>query len=255
MGRAATSRPPLPPLVARALRRAFGDLVALDGLDVSVRSGAVVGLVGPNGSGKTTALHAIAGLTRLDAGSALVAGARAGTIEARRRLALIPDEPTGLDQLTVDEFLTLHHALHGAGRSDRDRAGVLIGAFGLDARRRTQLGALSRGLRRQVSLAVGLSLARPLTLIDEATAALDPEAVVVLRVAIEALAGRGCGVLVATQDLSFAEDVCDEVVLVARGRVVAGGPVSELLAIHQSASLEACLSGADRRVVAPGASP
>jgi ABC-2 type transport system ATP-binding protein len=212
--------------------------VALDGLDVSVRPGTVVGLVGPNGCGKTTALHAVAGLTRLDAGSALVAGARAGTIEARRRLALIPDEPTGFDELTVAEHVTLLHSLHAAGDVERERANVLLDAFGLDSRRGTPLGALSRGLRRQASLVSGLSLGRPLTLVDEATAALDPEAVVVLRVAVEMLARSGCGVLVATQDLAFAEIVCDEIVLVSRGRVIASGTVSELIGRHGADSLE-----------------
>lgn len=225
----AAGHPPFPPLVARSLRRSFGSVAALDGLDLCVRPGAVVGLVGPNGCGKTTALEAIAGLTRLDAGTALIAGARVGSIAARRRLALVPDDPAGFDELTVDEHIRLVHALHRVGEPARARAELLLHAFGLEARRRTAVGALSRGLRRQAAIVAGLSLARPLTMVDEATAALDPEAVVVLRAAVGALAARGGGVLLATQDLAFAETVCDEIVLAARGRVVAAGPVSELL--------------------------
>ena len=225
----AAGRPPVPPLLARSLRRSFGEVVALDGLDLCVRAGTVVGLVGPNGCGKTTALEAIAGLTRLDAGAALIAGARVGSIASRRRLALVPDEPAGFEELTVDEHTRLVHALHRAGDDAHRRAEALLCSFGLDRRRQTPVGALSRGLRRQAAIVAGLSLAKPLTLVDEATAALDPEAVVVLRATLAALADRGCGILVATQDLAFAETVCDEIVLVASGRLVAAGLVSELV--------------------------
>ena len=93
---------------------------------------------------------------------------------------------------------------------------------------RIRLGALSHGQRRVVSIVAALALARPLTVVDEATAALDPEAAVVLREALRATAGRGGGVLVATQDLFFAERVCDDVVLLSDGRVVAQGRVAEL---------------------------
>jgi ABC-2 type transport system ATP-binding protein len=211
---------------------------ALDGVDVAVAAGSVVGLVGPNGSGKTTLLYASAGLVPLDGGSVLVAGHAAGSPEARRRVSLVPDEPGGFEELTAAEYLALVHALYRADDDARARAARLLVAFGLDRRLGQQLRTLSRGLRRQVALAAGLSLGASVVLIDEATVALDPEAVIVLREAIAALARRGTAVLVATQDLHFAETACDEIVLLHRGRVVVAGDVRNVLRTRDAASLE-----------------
>ena len=153
----------------------------------------------------------------VDDGTILVAGGPVGSRAARAAAVLVPDKPTGFDELTVTELVSLVHALWGAGEKAAARASVLMAAFGLDQRRDQRLGTLSRGLRRQASAVAGLSLAPPLILVDEATATLDPEAVVVLSEAVAALAARGCGVLLATQDLHFAGSACHEVVLLHRG--------------------------------------
>ena len=157
---------------------------------------------------------------------------------ARQATALVPDEPTGFDELTVAELVSLVHALWKAGRARRRRAQVLIAAFGLDDRLDQRLGTLSRGLRRQASAVAAFSLAPPLILVDEATATLDPEAVVVLSEAVAALAARGCGVLLATQDLHFAGGTCHEVVLLHRGAVIDRGEPGALRARHAASSLE-----------------
>ena len=226
------------PLEAVGLCKRYGDVTALDGVGLQVRAGSVVGLVGPNGSGKTTLLHVAAGLVRADRGTALVAGAAAGSRAARSALALVPDEPSGFDELTVAELVSLVHALWGADPASQARADVLVGAFGLEPRLGARLGSLSRGLRRQASAVAALSLAPPLLLVDEATATLDPEAVVVLREAVGALAGQGCGVLLATQDLHFAAAACDEVVLLVGGRVLERGEPDDLCARHAADTLE-----------------
>jgi ABC-2 type transport system ATP-binding protein len=240
-GRAAAGRPPAgptKPLVARGVGKRYGGVAALDGVDLDVRAGAVVGLVGPNGSGKTTLLHAVAGLRSVDAGTILVAGCPAGTRAARTASALIPDEPTGFDELSVVELVSVVHGLWGADERAAARADVLLTAFGLDGRRGQRLGTLSRGLRRQASAIAALSLAPPLILIDEATATLDPEAIVVLSEAVATLAARGCGVLLATQDLHFAGSACHEIVLLHRGVVIDRGEPGALRARHGAASLE-----------------
>jgi len=216
----------------------FGRATALAGVDLDVRPGAVVGLVGPNGSGKTTLLHAAAGLLPIDAGSISVVGTGAGSPPGRAATALVPDEPAGFDELTVAEFVSLVHALWPTDPGAAARAEVLMQAFGLDDRRDQRLGALSRGLRRQASAVAALSLAPPLILVDETTATLDPEAVVVLSEAVATLAARGCGVLVATQDLHFAGAVCHEIVLLHRGVVVDRGEPGALRARHTASSLE-----------------
>ncbi len=213
-------------------------MTALDDVGLDVCAGSVVGLVGPNGSGKTTLLHVAAGLVRQDSGAVLVDGAPAGSRAARSALALVPDDPSGFDELTVAELVALVHALWEAGPAARARAAVLIAAFGLESRLGTRLGALSRGLRRQASAVAACSLAPPLLLVDEASATLDPEAVVVLRESVRALARRGCGVLLATQDLHFAAQACDEVVLLAAGRVLERGAPSALCERYAVLTLE-----------------
>lgn len=237
----APSHPPVPgplPLVAEGLGKRFGGAVALEAVNLVVRGGTVVGLVGPNGSGKTTLLRAAAGLVVIDAGVIGVVGHPAGSRAARAATALVPDEPAGFDELTVREFLTLVASLWGPDDRAEIRARSLIAAFGLERRLDQQLGTLSRGLRRQASIAAAFSLATPLVLVDEATATLDPEAVVVLSEAIGALAARGRGVLVATQDLHFADSVCDEIVLLHRGRVIGHGDPTALREQFEASSLE-----------------
>jgi ABC-2 type transport system ATP-binding protein len=226
------------PLVARGVGKRFGGVAALEDVDLDVRAGAVVGLVGPNGSGKTTLLHVAAGLLPISAGTITVTGSPAGTRAARAASVLVPDEPAGFDELTVMEYVSLVHALWGAGEHAAARAGVLVRAFGLDERRGQRLGTLSRGLRRQASAIAALSVAPPLILVDEATATLDPEAIVVLSEAVGTLAARGCGVLLATQDLHFAGAACHEIVLLHRGVVIDRGEPGALRARHGASSLE-----------------
>jgi len=225
-------------LLGSSVWKRFGGTVALAGVDLEVRPGALVGLVGPNGSGKTTLLHAAAGLIGVDKGSLRIVGAAAGTREARSATAFVPDEPAGFDELTVSEYVTLVHALWPPDCRAAARAELLTTSFGLDSRRDQRLGTLSRGLRRQASAVAALSLGSRLILVDEATATLDPEAVVVLGEALRALAAHGCGVLLATQDLHFAGSICHEVVLLHRGAVIESGAPGTLRARHRVTTLE-----------------
>jgi len=226
------------PLLAGGVCKRYGTIVALAEVGLRVDAGRIVGLVGPNGSGKTTLLGAASGLCSFDSGTIEVAGHAAGSQAARAAAVLVPDDPVGLDELTVEEHVALVHALWHAGDAAAARAEALLAAFGLASRRRQRLGTLSRGLRRQASLVAALSVSTPLVLVDEATATLDPEAVVVLGEALASLASRDCGVLLATQDLHFAEAACDELVLLDRGVVVDRGEPVELRARHGAATLE-----------------
>jgi ABC-2 type transport system ATP-binding protein len=229
---------PVLPLVVRGLRVAFGHVHAVDDVDLDVQEGAIVGLVGPNGCGKTTTLRAVLGLVEHAGGSVTLDGIRGGTLAARARASWVPDEPSGLDELSIDEFLALVAALWGVREGFVQRAEVLLDAFGLHGRGARQLGSLSHGQRRLASIVAAVALDRTLLLVDEATAALDPEAVVVLREVLRSTASRGRGVLVATQDLHFAESVCDRVTLLSSGRVAADGTLDELRSRFGASTLE-----------------
>jgi ABC-type multidrug transport system ATPase subunit len=216
----------------------LGGVLAVSGLDLVVRTGSVVGLVGPNGCGKTTTLRAVVGLVEASGGTVIVDGVRGGTVAARARTGWVPDEPTGLDELSVDEFLALVRALWRGPDGFDARADVLVDAFGLRGRRAVQLGSLSHGQRRLAAIVAAVALDRPLLLVDEATAALDPEAVAVLREVVRACAARGRGVLLATQDLHFAESACDRVTLLSAGRCVGEGTPGELRSRFRAATLQ-----------------
>jgi ABC-type multidrug transport system ATPase subunit len=140
--------------------------------------------------------------------------------------------------LSVAEYADLVQSVYGADLAAAARVEKLLDAFAIADRRRTQLGALSHGLRRIVAFVAAAALNTTLLVVDEATAALDPGAVLVLREALRAHARRGGGVLLATQDLHFAADTCDRVSLLDHGRVVADGRVNQLLATFAARSLE-----------------
>lgn len=226
------------PLSVHGLTVRYGTVRAVDGLDLAVGGGEVVGLVGPNGCGKTTTIRAVLGLVESASGSVTVGGAAAGTIEARGRAAWAPDEPGGPGELTVDEFLALAGSLWRADGGYGARCRALVRAFGLEGRERVRVDALSHGLRRLVAIVAAVALDRLLLVVDEATAALDPEAVIALRETVRAVAGRGTGVLVATQDLGFAERACDRVVLLNGGNLVTSGSVERLKGEFGAATLE-----------------
>jgi ABC-2 type transport system ATP-binding protein len=198
----------------------FGAVRALARVDLRVPAGAVVGLVGPNGSGKSTLLNVAAGLVAADEGEALVLGADAGSLAAARSVAFVPDEPAGLDELTVRELLSLLAVLYRAGTPADGRRNALADAFALPPLLNRQLGELSRGQRRRAALVAALQLDVPLLLVDEATSTLDTAAVDALGDAIAALTRRGTGVVVASHDRTFVDAVADEIVVLSAGEIV-----------------------------------
>jgi ABC-2 type transport system ATP-binding protein len=226
------------PLTIDQISKRYGSVAAVEHLSVTVNAGEVVAIVGPNGSGKSTALNMVVGLRTPDAGVISVCGHPRGSLAARASTAYVPDNPAGLDELTVGEFLDLYAALYRLGKGFEVRAAVLLDAFGLASRTRSALGTLSNGMRRLTTMIAAIAAAPPLVVVDEATAGLDPEAVILFREAIVALSRRGSGVLLATQDLHFAEAVSDRAYLLSAGSVVADGAVGDLRRRYRTGSLE-----------------
>jgi ABC-type multidrug transport system ATPase subunit len=206
----------------------YGRRHALRQVDLCVPGGEVVVLVGPNGSGKTTLLHVAAGLRSPDSGTALVVGARAGSMAARRAVALVPDEPGGLEELTVGELVRLTGGLAGAPALAGEEA---IAHFDLSAVCDVRVGMLSRGLRHRAALAAALAQAPVLLLVDEAGATLDGAAVDALVAGLRRHAARGGAAVVASHDPAFARRAADRAVLLSDGAIVGGGPTTCLPAL------------------------
>jgi ABC-2 type transport system ATP-binding protein len=236
-----SSDPESAPLALRVDHLSFhyGTTLAVDDVSLTVPRGTVAGLIGPNGSGKTTTLRLITGILEADAGSIGIQGVslRATPVEAKRRFAFAPDSPSGFDHLTVQEYLDLYAALQSADPEYGVRATNLLGVMDLQPHANRLLAKLSHGTRRKVSIVAAIALVRPLLLLDEATSALDPESVVVLESLLRSAVRYGGAAVVATQDIYFAERTCDLIFMLAEGRLKATGTPAELRRTFGAADL------------------
>ncbi|MBW8850419.1 MAG: ABC transporter ATP-binding protein [Xanthomonadales bacterium] len=211
----------------QAVRKRYGGVVALDGVDLALAPGETHALLGANGAGKSTAVALMLGLVRPDAGDALLLGEPAGTLAARRRTGVMLQSAGLPENARVDELLALTRSYYPAPRS-RAECVALAGLDGLLDRR---YGRLSGGQQRRVQFALAIC-GRPRALfLDEPTTGLDIEARQALWAAIRALVSEGAGVLLTTHYLEEAEALADRVTVLDRGRVAASGRMHEVRAL------------------------
>jgi ABC-2 type transport system ATP-binding protein len=214
-------------LSARGLEKRYGTTTALAGVDVEVGEGELVGLLGPNGAGKSTLVKIACGLVRPTRGEAEVCGARAGSLEARRQLGYLAELFRFPGWYSADELLELHQRLarSSGGASERAELLELVGLTDASTRR---VEAMSKGMQQRLGIAQALIGKPPLLLLDEPTSALDPVGRRTVRLLLEELQQRGTSVLLNSHLLSEIELVCDRVVILLGGKVVAEGSPAEL---------------------------
>jgi ABC-2 type transport system ATP-binding protein len=209
------------------LEKRYGATPALRGVDLLVREGELVGLLGPNGAGKSTLVKICCGLVRASAGSALVCGARAGSPAARAALGYLAELFRFPGWASADELLALHQRLTRSTGGTTERA-ELLELVGLAEARERRVETMSKGMQQRLGIAQAL-VGRPrLLLLDEPTSALDPVGRRIVRDLLEELRRRGVAVLLNTHLLSEVERVCDRVVIIDRGAVVAAGRPQDL---------------------------
>jgi ABC-2 type transport system ATP-binding protein len=211
------------------LRREYGSFAAVDDLSFSVQSGEIVGLIGPNGAGKTTTLRSLAGILRPTSGKVAIDGHDIveQPIEAKRRLAFMPDEPHLFEYLTVEEHLRLVGRLYGVSDID-GRARPLLDELQLAGKERSLPGELSRGMRQKVVIACGLVRDATTLLFDEPLTGLDPIGIRRMRETIVGRARAGAAILLSSHLLHLVEEVCTRVIIKDRGKKVADGTVADL---------------------------
>jgi ABC-2 type transport system ATP-binding protein len=211
----------------RQLVKRFDDVVAVNGVDLDVPAGACVGLLGPNGAGKTTTVEILEGLQEPTSGSVRVLGRSwaDGASEIRARIGVQLQDTQLEGRLTVEETLRLFRSFYPRGISVDEAIRIVQ----LDEKRRASVKKLSGGQRQRLALATALVGDPELLFLDEPTTGLDPQARRALWEVIEALRGRGRTVLLTTHYMEEAERLCDRVVIVDHGKVVAEGTPAELI--------------------------
>lgn len=222
-----------PPLACetRALRKHFGQTIAVDGLDLRVPSGMLYAFLGPNGAGKTTSLRMIAGLLKPDAGEIFIRGVSltTNTSGAKRPLAYVPDDPVLYGKLRPLEHLEFVSALWGMRASEGEpRARELLQSLGLWDKRDDQIESFSRGMKQKMALAAALIHTPTVMLLDEPLTGLDAGAARMVKDLLNDFVRRGGTVILTTHILEVAERMAERIGIIHAGRLTAEGTLEQL---------------------------
>ncbi len=213
------------------LTKQFGDLVAVDHLDLTLARGEFFAMLGPNAAGKTTTIKMLAGLIKPTTGQARIAGfdVQLQPLEARRRLAYVPDFPFLYDKLTAWEFLRFTGQLfHLADSQIEANARELIARFHLQEHVHRPIESLSHGTRQRVAIASALLHEPEVFIIDEPMVGLDPQHARIIKDVLKERSRAGVTVLVSTHQLSIAEEMADRIGIIHGGKLIAVGTREEL---------------------------
>lgn len=217
----------LPSLLVRALRKAYRDVVAVDGIDLEVWPGECFGLLGPNGAGKTTTIEICEGLLEPDGGTVELFGLTWAehAAELRQRLGVQLQDTQLSEKLTVEETVRLFRSFYRRGPAVEE----VIRLVQLEEKRKARVGALSGGQKQRLAMACALVGDPDLLFLDEPTTGLDPQARLQLWDLISRLKGEGRTVILTTHYMEEAERLCDRVGIIDHGRIIALGTPAELI--------------------------
>ena len=216
---------------AEGLTKRYGETLAVDHIDLEVRAGEIVGILGPNGSGKTTTILMLLGLTEPTDGQAEVAGfdPLREPLEVKRRVGYLPDPVGFYDGLSARDNLTFTGRLAGLPRGEIDqRFDAALARVGLGDVGRARVGTFSHGMRQRLGLAEILMKRPSVAILDEPTTALDPHSTQEFLEMIRGLKADGTAVLLSSHHLDQVQSVCDRVALFNRGQIALSGTVTEL---------------------------
>jgi ABC-2 type transport system ATP-binding protein len=210
------------------LRKKFGSVQALDGIDLTVDPGQVQAFLGPNGAGKTTTIRCLLGLLRASAGEVRLFGRDAWkeAVDLHKRLSYVPGDVSLWDNFTGGEVIDLFLSLHGS-KPDRGRRQDYLRRFDLDPAKKCR--AYSKGNRQKVALVAALAATSELYVLDEPSSGLDPLLEKVFQDCVHELKEQGKAVLLSSHIMSEVEKLADQVSLIKAGRIVFAGPLEEIL--------------------------
>ena len=218
---------------AENLHKRFGDIHAVNGVSLHIKTGETYGLLGPNGAGKTTTINILTGLLERDSGTVTVAGIpiRPGSTAGKSAIGLVPQDLAIYPDLTGEENLRFFASLYGLPRGEtRSRIDEVLEVIGLADRRKDRTSKYSGGMKRRLNIGIGLLNRPQLLVLDEPTVGVDPQSRNAILESVEALSGEGMAVLYTTHYMEEAQRLCDRVGIIDSGKVIAEGTIQQLVA-------------------------
>ena len=213
------------------LVKKYGSFTAVDGVSLEVPAGEIHGFLGPNGAGKTTTIRMIAGLLKPTSGRIAVNGhdlAREPE-RAKASLGFIPDRPFIYEKLTAGEFLRFHAGLYGVdGPGVGDRVREMLELFELTKWEHELIESFSHGMKQRLVMCAAFLHRPPAILVDEPMVGLDPRGARLIKDVFRRMASHGVAILMSTHTLEVAEEMCDRISIILKGRIIARGTVAEL---------------------------
>jgi Cu-processing system ATP-binding protein len=226
-------------IVARGLRKRFATVEVLRGVDLHVARGRVTAIVGPNGAGKTTFIKSVLGLARPDSGTLTFDGAGIGDDDAyRARIGYMPQLARFPEHMTGEELIHLLRDLRGGAAVNQE----LVTAFGIESEMRKPLRVLSGGTRQKVNAVAAFLFSPELYVLDEPTAGLDPVSSGILKARIRRERANGRSVLLTSHIMSEVDELTDDVIYLADGRVRYSGALAHLKALMGEMNLERAIA-------------
>jgi ABC-2 type transport system ATP-binding protein len=221
-------------LEVKAVRKAYGSLIAVDDVSLYAAAGETIGLLGPNGAGKTTTVSMIAGLTRPDSGEVLIDGSplKGDTDPRKRKIGLVPQDLALYDELPAGENLHFFAALYNlSGAAAAKAIGEALELVGLSDRVKDNVGTFSGGMKRRLNLAAALLHDPQILLLDEPTVGVDPQSRNAIFDNLETLRARGKTLIYTTHYMEEAERLCDRLVVIDHGKVIANDTLHGLYSL------------------------
>jgi ABC-2 type transport system ATP-binding protein len=228
----AGGREAAPPMIAtQDLVKTYGGFTAVDGVTLDVGAGEIHGFLGPNGAGKTTTIRMIAGLLKPTSGRVIVNGHDLGREPERAKASLgfIPDRPFIYEKLTAGEFLRFHAGLYGVdGAGVGDRVREMLDLFELTKWEHELVESFSHGMKQRLVMCAAFLHRPPAVLVDEPMVGLDPRGARLIKDVFRRMASRGVAILMSTHTLEVAQEMCDRISIILKGKIIARGTVDEL---------------------------
>ncbi len=220
-----------PAISIRSLTKSYGSKTVLQGIDLEVLPGQIVGYIGPNGAGKSTTVKILTGILGDFGGEVEVAGfsVRNAPLEVKRRIGYVPELAELYDLLTPREFLLFLGNLHGLSEGVVvERAGRILESFGLSGQMDARMDSFSKGMRQKVLITAGLLHNPSVVIMDEPLSGLDANSVIVMKELLQVLKAEGKTIFYSSHLMDVVERVSDRIVLIDGGRIVADGTIEDL---------------------------